>query len=136
MAILFCNGGERFPADEVGEIVDGAGAEKESGVGIFVEDFGDARAIDVTRRQRVISDDFGDVSAEFFEGGGQVGIGAIAARKKDGLGAELLSEFFGERDAEVRFRDVSDEQAGFHGGFVRCGADGSDEWAICRSHDA
>ena len=136
MAILFCNCGERFPSDQVGEIVDGAGAEEERGVGIFVEDFGDAGAIDVAWRQRVIGDDFGDGGAEFFERGGQVGIGAVAAREENGFVAELQREFFGESEAEMRFCDVSDVEAGFDGGFVCCGADGGDERAARRAENA
>ena len=127
---------ERFPADQVGEIVDGAGAEEESGVGIFVEDFGDAGAIDIAWRQGVIGDDFGDGGAEFLEGGGQVGIGAVAAWEKDGFVAELQREFFGEREAEVRFCDVSDMEAGFRGGFICRGADSGDQRAARRAEDA
>ncbi len=129
-------GGERFPADQVGEIVDGAGAEEEGGVGIFVEDFGDARAIDVARWQRVIGDDFGDGGAEFFEGGGQIGIGAVAAREEDGFVAELLRELFGEGEAEMGFGDVSDVQASFHSGFVCGRADGGDLRAARLAEDA
>ena len=58
--------GEGFPSDQVGEIVDGAGAEEERGVGIFVEDFGDAGAIEVAWRQRAIGDDFGDGARRVF----------------------------------------------------------------------
>ena len=75
--------GERFPSDQIGEIVDGAGAEEERGVGIFIEDFGDAGAVDVAWWKRVVGDDFGDGGPEFFESGGEIGIGAIAAWEKD-----------------------------------------------------
>src|SRR5579862_2797106 len=118
--------GERFPSDQVGKIVDGAGAEEKNGVGIFVEDFHDASAVDVGRRERVIGDDFGDGGGEFFERGGKIGVGAVAAREEDGLVAELLGEFFGECEAEVRFCGADDVQAGFYGGFACGGADGGD----------
>ena len=87
---------QRFLSDQVGEIVDGAGAEEERGVGICVEDLRHAGAIDVAGWQRVIGDDFGHVGAELFEGGGQIGIGAVAAWKKDDLVAKLRGQFFGQ----------------------------------------
>ncbi len=76
------------------------------------------------------------VAPSFLRAAGKIGIGAVAAREEDGFVAELKSEFFGEREAEVRFCDVSDMEADFHGGFICCGADGGDQRAARRAEDA
>src|ERR1700745_4285142 len=63
------------------ETVNGAGTEEEYGIRFAARDAGEFFLIGIDGTDRAIGDDFGDLSAELSQGGGQIGISTIAARK-------------------------------------------------------
>ena len=75
--------------DQIRQVMDGAGAEEDRGVSSLPENFRHTLTIDIAGRKRAIGDDFGQLRTELFQGGGQIGISAVAARQEHVLMAEL-----------------------------------------------
>src|SRR6478736_2714111 len=79
--------GEADAACQVGEIVYGAGAEKQDDV-VF-DDGVDARLIGGGGGNGAVSGDFGDAGTQFTECGGEIGVGFIASWEEDGFAGQV-----------------------------------------------
>jgi hypothetical protein len=98
-------------AGELEEIVDRAGTEKENCVRFAARYASEPFLVCVGGPECAVRNYFGYLRAEISQGGWQVGIGAIAAGKKNALILQVVSELLGKSYAEMCLRSVLDAKA-------------------------
>jgi len=105
-------------------MLDRCGTEKEKGVNFGVQDLRDFCLVEIYRSHGAVGDDFDHFRAVFAQNIREIRIGAVAARKKNGLVPEAFAKFVGQRGATMGIRFVVDKEACTLCGFGCCGADG------------